>query len=109
MVQEPPMIEVVIQDTGAGIPREMMERIFDPFFTTKPAGEGTGLGLSICHRIVEEHGGSIDAQSEPGKGTMFIIKIPAGALGGPPVKADGPQGKQARKRYTIKGQGLDPI
>ena len=109
MVPEPPMIEVVIQDTGAGIPREMMERIFDPFFTTKPAGEGTGLGLSICHRIVEEHGGSIDAQSEPGKGTMFIIKIPAGALGGPPVKADGPQGKQARKRYTIKGQGLDPI
>ena len=72
------MIEVVIRDTGEGIPEDIIEKIFDPFFTTKPAGEGTGLGLSICHRIVEEHGGSIDARSEPGKGTVFTIKLPAG-------------------------------
>ncbi len=77
-IMAPQVIEVVIQDTGAGIPGEIMEKIFDPFFTTKPAGEGTGLGLSICHKIVEEHGGSIDVRSEPGKGAEFVIKIPAG-------------------------------
>jgi signal transduction histidine kinase len=53
----------------------MMGKIFDPFFTTKPVGEGTGLGLSICHKIIEEHGGSIDAVSEAG-GTTFIIWLP---------------------------------
>ncbi|MDA8087966.1 MAG: ATP-binding protein, partial [Nitrospiraceae bacterium] len=77
-IMAPQVIEVVIQDTGAGIPGEIMEKIFDPFFTTKPVGEGTGLGLSICHKIVEEHGGSIDVRSEPGKGAEFVIKIPAG-------------------------------
>ncbi len=75
----PPVVKVVIRDTGAGIPAEIMDKIFDPFFTTKTAGEGTGLGLSICHKIVEEHGGSIDAQSSPGRGTAFTIKLPVDA------------------------------
>ena len=70
-------VRLAVRDTGAGIPADLIGKVFDPFFTTKPVGEGTGLGLTICHRIVEEHGGTIDVESEPGKGTTFIIKLPA--------------------------------
>lgn len=70
-------IRVTISDTGSGIEPEILGKIFDPFFTTKPVGEGTGLGLSICHKIIEEHGGSIYAVSDPGEGATFIIRIPA--------------------------------
>jgi two-component system NtrC family sensor kinase len=70
-------IRLDVRDTGAGIPADLISKVFDPFFTTKPVGDGTGLGLTICHRIVEEHGGTIDVESEPGKGTTFIIKLPA--------------------------------
>jgi two-component system NtrC family sensor kinase len=68
---------VSIRDTGTGIRPDIIGKVFDPFFTTKPVGEGTGLGLSICHKIVEEHGGSIDVQSEAGGGTTFFIWLPA--------------------------------
>ncbi|MGD1075253.1 MAG: HAMP domain-containing sensor histidine kinase, partial [Thermodesulfovibrionales bacterium] len=74
-----PWIEVSVADTGPGIPHDIVDKIFDPFFTTKPVGEGTGLGLSICHRIVEEHNGSIDVESEIGVGTTIIIRFPAKA------------------------------
>ncbi len=67
---------ITIQDNGIGINKEDLPRIFDPFYTTKPIGEGTGLGLSICHRIVSEHGGSIDVESTKGKGTTFHIRLP---------------------------------
>lgn len=71
---------VEIEDTGSGISPENIKRIFDAFFTTKPVGVGTGLGLSICHRIVSGMGGSIDVQSELGKGSVFRITLPpAGA------------------------------
>lgn len=70
------MIKVAISDTGAGIPNDILPRIFDPFFTTKPVGEGTGLGLSICYKIVEEHYGAIDVESEINKGTTFTITLP---------------------------------
>ncbi len=66
-----------VADTGAGIPADLLDKVFDPFFTTKPVGEGTGLGLTICHRIVEEHGGVIDVESELGKGARFIITLPS--------------------------------
>jgi len=69
-------IRASFTDDGAGIPQENLSRLFDPFFTTKEVGKGTGLGLSICHGIVTEHGGSIYAESEPGKGATFIIKLP---------------------------------
>jgi len=69
-------IEVAIEDSGPGIPENMVNRIFDPFFTTKPVGEGTGLGLSISHRIVEEHGGTIEAANASGGGTVFLINFP---------------------------------
>jgi signal transduction histidine kinase len=73
----PRRIRLSVSDTGAGIPGDLIDKIFDPFFTTKPVGEGTGLGLTICHRIIEEHGGTIDVESEPGNGATFIITLPS--------------------------------
>ena len=72
-------VEVTIRDDGPGIPPEVLPRIFDPFFTTKDVGKGSGLGLSIVHGIVERHGGRIDVDSEPGKGTRFVVTLPAKA------------------------------
>ncbi|MCP3136836.1 PAS domain S-box protein [Pyxidicoccus xibeiensis] len=69
-------VVVEVQDTGVGIPRDVMDRIFDPFFTTKPVGVGTGLGLSICHSIISGLGGDITVESEPGKGTTFRVMLP---------------------------------
>jgi two-component system NtrC family sensor kinase len=74
------IVEVRITDTGCGISEDKIGRIFDPFFTTKASGQGTGLGLSIAYGIVTSHGGNITAQSEAGKGSTFIIRLPAAAL-----------------------------
>ena len=68
------LLEVI--DTGPGIPAEIQSRIFEPFFTTKPQGEGTGLGLSLCKRMLDEHEGTITAESEVGRGTTFRIELP---------------------------------
>jgi signal transduction histidine kinase len=65
-----------VQDTGKGMPPEVLKRIFDPFYTTKPVGEGTGLGLSIAYKIVEQHGGRIHVASQVGRGTRFVIALP---------------------------------
>jgi signal transduction histidine kinase len=67
---------VAIGDTGPGIPPEIIGRVFDPFFTTKPVGEGTGLGLSISYEIVKKHGGEITAESPPGGGAVFTVRLP---------------------------------
>ena len=68
---------VEISDNGTGIPEEVRQNIFSAFFTTKPAGKGTGLGLSISYQIVtEKHGGTLECQSQEGKGTTFRIEIP---------------------------------
>jgi signal transduction histidine kinase len=67
---------VSITDTGPGIAPDTIGRIFDPFFTTKPVGEGTGLGLSISYEIVKKHGGEITAESRPGQGATFTLRIP---------------------------------
>jgi two-component system NtrC family sensor kinase len=68
-------IVVRISDTGHGIPHDVRQRIFEPFFSTKK-DKGTGLGLSISYRIVQDHGGRIEVESEEGKGTTFIIRLP---------------------------------
>lgn len=65
-----------VTDQGCGIPHELQEQIFEPFFTTKEPGKGTGLGLPLVYSIVQDHGGSIQIDSEPGRGTRFVIRLP---------------------------------
>lgn len=72
-------VKVVVRDTGAGIPAEALGKIWDPFYTTRT--DGTGLGLAIVHRIVDEHGGYISAESEVGKGSSFTVRLPVKARG----------------------------
>jgi len=70
------VVRITVSDTGGGIPREHLSKIFEPFFSTKDSGQGTGLGLAIVSKIVRDHGGSIEAESTPGKGTTFSITLP---------------------------------
>jgi PAS domain S-box-containing protein len=69
-------VTIRISDNGIGIPKENLKRVFDPFFTTKAAGSGVGLGLSLCQRIIMANGGNIGIESEAGKGTCVVIKMP---------------------------------
>lgn len=68
------MTEVI--DTGVGIPEEIRERIFDPFFSTRDVGKGTGLGLAVSYNIVAAHNGTIEVNSQVGKGATFRITLP---------------------------------
>jgi signal transduction histidine kinase len=75
------MVDLVVRDTGCGIPPEKLPRIFEPFFTTKSGPDetgkgGTGLGLASCRQIIEAHHGRIRVESTVGKGTQFTIKLP---------------------------------
>ena len=77
-----PLVEVLVQDEGEGIPLDLGDRVFDPFVTTKP--RGLGLGLALAHRIVEEHRGALRVQSVPGKGTTFACYLPTAPPGSGP-------------------------
>ena len=78
-------VTAIVEDSGPGIPADIVGRIWDPFFTTKPVGLGTGLGLSVTHRIVTRHGGSIRVEAPPGGGTRFAIDLPVRGSGGADV------------------------
>ena len=69
-------VEIIVKDTGPGMPEEVKAHIFEPFFTTKPAGKGTGLGMSVSYGIIRDHQGEIRVVSEPGQGATFIIILP---------------------------------
>jgi signal transduction histidine kinase len=69
-------VEIEVVDDGCGIDPAIQGKVFDPFFTTKPVGQGTGLGLSMSYGIIKDHGGSIDFESEPGRGTRFTLVVP---------------------------------
>jgi signal transduction histidine kinase len=75
-------VEITIGDSGPGIPAEVLPRIFDPFFTTRPQGLGAGLGLSVAWGIIHGLGGDISAESPPGQGALFRVRLarrPSGA------------------------------
>jgi signal transduction histidine kinase len=79
---------VEVTDQGPGIPEENLARIFDPFFTTKGPDQGSGLGLMICHRVVSDHGGTIEVRSRPGAGSTFCVRLPlAGRLASPELES----------------------
>jgi signal transduction histidine kinase len=70
-------IEICVTDNGNGIPQTIVDKIFQPFFTTKPTGQGTGLGLSLAYDIVKAQGGEIKVETRVGKGSEFVIQVPA--------------------------------
>ena len=67
---------VSVTDSGVGVAPEDIDRIFSPFFTTKKVGAGTGLGLSTAYNIVQRHGGELDVETEPGRGSTFRLTLP---------------------------------
>ncbi len=74
--QDADHVVVTMRDTGSGIPREHLGKIFDPGFTTKKVGVGVGLGLAVVYSVIKEHGGTIEVESEPGRGSTFRIRLP---------------------------------
>ncbi len=76
-LEEGEWIGIVVEDTGAGIPQDVLPHIFDPFYTTKPVGRGVGLGLAQVYGIVQQHRGYIDVESQTGRGACFSIYLPA--------------------------------
>ena len=80
----------MVIDAGTGIDPSIRDKIFEPFFTTKPVGQGTGLGLSIVYGIVQLHGGRVEFESEPERGTRFTVRLPLVSPEPAPERADGP-------------------
>lgn len=75
-VKQQPYVQILVEDSGRGMPPEVLEHVFEPFYTTKNKGLGTGLGLFICYGIIEKHGGTMDVVSAPHEGTQFKICLP---------------------------------
>ncbi|HEX8702433.1 MAG TPA: two-component regulator propeller domain-containing protein [Myxococcaceae bacterium] len=98
-----------VQDTGSGIPPDVLGRIFDPFFTTKPVGVGTGLGLALCHAFITAMGGRIEVESQVGRGTVFRVTLKA--VKGEAVRA--PRVVESKEGVSMRGRVLvvddDPL
>ncbi|MFI5310380.1 MAG: PAS domain S-box protein [Gemmatimonadales bacterium] len=94
-------LQVVVQDTGAGIAPEVRTRIFEPFFTTKPEGSGTGLGLSMVYGTVQAHRGAVDLESEVGHGTTFRLLLPVAEETATRDAANGRQPSRGRGRILL--------
>jgi PAS domain S-box-containing protein len=75
-------VVLTVEDTGPGIPEQLLGRIWEPFFTTKATGQGTGLGLSVTHAVVSRHGGTIHAENRPEGGARFVVALPVHGSGG---------------------------
>ena len=93
-----PYVVLTVEDTGTGIPQEIINRIFDPFFTTKELGKGTGLGLATTKGIIDSHGGFINVESEVDKGTQFMVYFPT-------LETGQAGKKEERPRPLPSGQG----
>ncbi len=91
-LERPSQVRIEIEDSGVGIPPDALARIFEPMFTTKRIGAGAGLGLAICEQIIRQHGGTIRAESEPGRGTCFTLLLP---LEGPPHTVEAEAAREA--------------
>ncbi len=105
-------VRLVIEDTGCGIPPDVLEHVFEPFFTTKPKGKGTGLGLSVVHGIVRAHQGAITVESTVGRGTRFEIFFPrakAGAAGLAEEEAGAEFGTPERRRILVVDDDADVL
>jgi C4-dicarboxylate-specific signal transduction histidine kinase len=70
-------VEIVVADTGPGVPADMRERVFEPFFTTKEEGRGSGLGLAVCQGLVRGHGGEMEIDTASANGARFLVRLPA--------------------------------
>jgi len=97
--QQDGTIIVEVSDTGAGIAPHVLPHIFDPFFTTKEVGEGTGLGLAVSCRIVADHGGRIEVDSQIGRGSSFRVVLP---IAGPPIETSLSRTKPPRDEAPVR-------
>ncbi|MFO8072322.1 MAG: ATP-binding protein [Polyangia bacterium] len=84
--KERSLARLLVGDTGCGMTPEIVEQVFDPFFTTKPSDQGSGLGLAAVHGIIGQHGGSMEVESFPGRGTLFRIELPLSSAPGSEVR-----------------------
>jgi two-component system NtrC family sensor kinase len=91
-------VELIVSDTGSGIPSENLPHIFEPFFTTKEEGKGVGLGLAVAYGIAVRHGGTIAVESQVGQGTVFTVRLPRRPPDGAGSGAEAPDAANERKR-----------